>query len=170
MPRCQWCRQDSQSADVCEWCKRPLGFAGAAPAAAPAPHGVAVANQMTFQDSSGGSNDRLLMYSMLGVVGMTLLAFLFSFMNRPAPEKATPVPAPIVVEQAPRPEGGSGASPVAPMPQAPAPTPVPQQVAELPPPTYTPAPAVQPPAQTYTGQRFGGNRKLGIALEGTNPQ
>lgn len=145
-----------------------MGFAGAAPAA---PQGVAVANQMTFQDSTGrGSNDRLLLFSMLGVVGMTLLAFLFSYMNRPA-ASTVPPPAPVVVEQAPRPNGGPGAEPVQTQALPPQPDPAPvQQVAEMPPPTYIPAPAVQPTLQPNPGQRFGGNRKLGIAMEGTSPQ
>lgn len=98
MPRCQWCRQDSQDQNVCDWCKRPLA-AGWTPVAAAVP-----ADRMSFAVAEEPSSDRLLMFSMLGIVAVVGLAFAVSFFTRrqalptvqpPAP----PIEQPVVVQR-----------------------------------------------------------------------
>jgi hypothetical protein len=96
MPRCQWCRQESATADVCEWCKRPL-TAGWNPAAAAGGVPAAVAapmprDRMTFvQDDDAGKNDRVLVFAMLGVVAVTAIAFAVNyFTHKDIPPPVTP--------------------------------------------------------------------------------
>src|SRR5947209_6661165 len=78
MPRCQWCRQESATADECEWCKRPLA-AGWNPAAAGPATAVAAAlpsDRMTFvQNDDAGKSDRILVFAMLGIIVVTAIAF-----------------------------------------------------------------------------------------------
>jgi hypothetical protein len=66
------------------------------PAAAP-PGSSAMAmpaDRMSFvQDEAPDKNDRLLMFSMLGVVLMTILAFAIAHFNKPPAEPAQVVPA-----------------------------------------------------------------------------
>lgn len=108
MPRCQWCRQESATADVCEWCKRPLApawtpgiAAPAAVAAAPLPH-----DRMTFvQDDAAGKNDRILVFAMLGIVVVTAIAFAVNYFSKkdlaPPPAVQAAVSAPQQVAQDP---------------------------------------------------------------------
>lgn len=105
MPRCQWCRQESATADVCEWCKRPLSAgwtpAAAGPAvavAAPIPH-----DRMTFvQDDDSGKNDRILVFAMLGIVFVTAIAFAVNYFTKkdaPLPVAPPAISAPHEVQQ-----------------------------------------------------------------------
>lgn len=112
MTRCQWCRQESSTDDVCEWCKRPLD-----PSWRPAATGsqAAPSDKLSFQEDTPDKNDRLLMFSMLGVVLMTLLAFGMSHFskaagadqptNSPGIQIVSPQSQPTVMEQAPKGEG-----------------------------------------------------------------
>ena len=138
MPRCQWCRQESATSDVCEWCKRPLAAgwtpAAAGPAvavAAPMPH-----DRMTFvQDDDSGKNDRILVFSMLGIVFVTAIAFAVNyFTKKDAPMPVTP-PA-ISAPQEPQPSPVSTSSPT------PAITPPVQENATV---YQAPAPPVEQP-------------------------
>src|SRR5438105_6575231 len=108
MPRCQWCRQESATADVCEWCKRPLTpgwtpVVAVGPAAATA---AVPADRMTFvQNDDSGNNDRILMYSMVGIVILTGLVWGFNYLNK---KDIAPAPAPPPVyapQQASSPNG-----------------------------------------------------------------
>src|SRR5262245_17651611 len=98
MPRCQWCRQESEDLNVCDWCKRPLA-AGWTPAAAPA-------DRMTFSAPDDEPNsDRLLMFSMVGIVSVVGLAFAFSMFTRKQPlPTVQPTAPPIVQQLAPQPK------------------------------------------------------------------
>ena len=105
MPRCQWCRQESESADVCEWCKRPLtaGWTPAAAAAAGPAQAVALpGDRMTFvQNDDANKNDRILLYSVVGIILLTGLAVGISHLNKgDAPPPAAP-PA-VVAQQQPQ--------------------------------------------------------------------
>jgi len=109
MPRCQWCRQDSQDDHVCDWCKRPLA-AGWTPAAAAA----VPAGRMTFQTaaSDDSKSDKLLVFSMVGIVLLTLVAIaisragakpLPSVAPAAAPIQSTPAPVQEMTDNAPSP-------------------------------------------------------------------
>src|SRR5690349_7214612 len=94
MPRCQWCRQDSQDPNICDWCKRPL-VAGWTPAVAAA---AIPAERMSFAVDEETSSDRLLMFSVLGIVLVVAVAFAYSMLTRkqPLPSVQPAVPAPAV--------------------------------------------------------------------------
>jgi hypothetical protein len=152
MPRCQWCRQESQDATVCDWCKRPLA-AGWTPAAAPA-------DRMSFtaaQEDQGG--DRLLMFSMLGIVLVVGLAFGVSFFSRKESLPAVAPPAPAIVQPVTTSEAPQVIANNGPVPAPLHPQPEPRVVV---PRTYEPAPAYQPPPRAPRDSiiRRTGNRKL----------
>ena len=155
MPRCQWCRQDSQDPNICDWCKRPLA-AGWTPAATAA---AIPADRMSFAaQADEPTNDRLLMFSVLGIVALVAMAFLYSMLTRhqslPSVQPATPD----VVEQSQpvqrTPSTVDTGQAVETDPQ-PSPAPVVQQ------PTYddTPAYEAPPPPPVYP-HRTGTNRKM----------
>ena len=158
MPRCQWCRQDSQNPDVCDWCKRPLA-AGWTPAAAAMP-----ADRMSFASSKADEpgSDRLLMFSMIGIVVVVALALGMSLLGRkqklPSVQPAAP---PIVQPQAPPLQ--TTVTPTAPVVvsnspvyQAPPPAPDPE-------PAYAAAPPpINDPEVRHVGHS--GNRKLDSIL------
>lgn len=126
---------------------------------------MAVADRMTFQqDSDSSRNDRLLMFSMLGVVVMTALAFMFSYFSRDRSVKAEPAPPAVIIEQpSPPPQR------VAPSDGAPAPAPQYPEVVvtPAPPPTeYTPPVVETPPPSRSILNGPRRNRKLaGLAEE-----
>lgn len=130
MIRCQWCRQESQSDDVCEWCRRPI-VAGWKPAAL-GPDIVAAEDDT----ESVAGNDRLLLLSMIGVGVMTVVALGYSYLIQQAPPAPPPSPAPISTT-----ESVATRAPVIQQEQFAA---IPEQPIQV----YTPPPPVVEPFQT----------------------
>ena len=122
MPRCQWCRQDSQDSNICDWCKRPL-VAGWTPAVAAA---AIPAERMSFAVDDEPSSDRLLMFSVLGIVLVVAVAFAYSMLTRKQALPSVQPPVQAVVAQTPHqptqaaqdnsPLPGPGAPPATPAP------------------------------------------------------
>lgn len=154
MPRCQWCRQESATADVCEWCKRPM-TPGWAPSAAPNPPTAAVpANRLTFMpDQDSGGNDRVLLFSMLGIVMLTAVVYGISRLAQPPATQPVAQPAVVNQQAAPPPSHQD----VQPQPATPDQTTTTYNWSPPPPsppveqPQYQPE--VQPPAQPYVKNR-----------------
>ena len=156
MPRCQWCRQESQDPNVCDWCKRPL-TAGWTPAAAAIP-----ADRMSFAATQGDepTSDRLLMFSVVGIVVIVGAAFAMSMFSHKQPLPAVQPPAPPVIQPQTPPAQDTQVAQPAPMPAS---VPVESTPAPVytPPPTYV-APTYDPPVShgDETTVRATGNRKL----------
>ena len=128
------------------------------------------AERMSFvQDEDGNKNDRILMFSMIGIVLMTALAFGINYFTK-QPDQAPPAQPAIAAPQDPPPQQaqdiGQSPRPVmvepaqttwTPPPQAPTPT-VTQE--------YTPPSQPAPePARPHNFQR---NRKMNIVDDVTN--
>jgi len=155
MPRCQWCRQESQDPNICDWCKRPLaaGWTPAATSAAALP-----ADRMSFAQNDEPSSDRLLMFSVLGIVVLVGIAFLYSMLTR---HQALPSVQPAEPQQIAQQTPGPSDPPPTRQPAVQQPeqdyTPVQQQpVYEAP--AAVPQPSSPPEPTPYV--RTTGNRKL----------
>jgi hypothetical protein len=157
MPRCQWCRQESQDENVCDWCKRPLAVGWTPTAAAPS-------DKMTFNQAAGDEpqSDRLLMISMLGIVVLTVIAFGISYVNRKPQPMVQPAAAPIQVDARPIPTAKLDNTNPIPAPQ----NPMPDQSYTAPPsqPQYDPTPPVQmtPPPERRVVTQGHANPKLNV--------
>lgn len=67
--------------------------AGWTPAVASAP---AQGPNLEFEIASADRNDRMMLYSMLGVVGMTIAALGYAYLTKPKEIAALPAPPPII--------------------------------------------------------------------------
>ena len=75
---CQWCHHDTKTLDICEWCKRPLK--GGKKKAQPTP---GEAHLRAKALAKVKKNDRLLIYSMLGVLVLTALVVSYTVVAQP---------------------------------------------------------------------------------------
>lgn len=75
---CQWCHHDTKTLDICEWCKRPLK--GGKKKGQPTPGEAHLRAKALAQVKK---NDRLLIYSMLGVLVLTALVVSYTVVAQP---------------------------------------------------------------------------------------
>jgi cytoskeletal protein RodZ len=76
---CQWCQHETKTLDICEWCKRPLK--GGKKKGQPTPGEAHLRAKALAQVKK---NDRLLIYSMLGVLVLTALVVSYTVVAQPA--------------------------------------------------------------------------------------